>query len=295
MTMRRNGNGILIGGGALLVGVLTFGVVLGKTIGGGTSLDAAPTGREIAGQAQPRQGTSTDLTSSALSPEVLVLAVDRAPFQEDRLRPSTPYRLPGAEPEPAPRSEVPPPPPAPDFQLIGAVSGANGGWAIVRVGDGTPQMIAVGESMEGYVLDNVRGERAVMASADRSISLALAGPSPEVRVQGRGGNQGRGGGAAANQGRAGGAAANQGGAAAVTIPTNVMELLQGQGINPAAILQQLQQGGNVNQILQRLTGAAAGGAAGQGTITPNGNVQIPAAGAFGGRGGGGRGGGGGGQ
>jgi hypothetical protein len=294
MTMRRSGNGILIGGGALLAGVLTFGVVLGKTIGGGTaSIDAVPPALAIPAQAgaattsgmnaQPGEGTSTDLTpgwsqrsspDAALSPEVLVLAVDRAPFQEDRLRPSTPYRLPGTEPEPAPRSEGPAPAPAPDFQLIGAVSGPNGGWAIIRVGDdGDPKMIALGESMEGYALNNVRGERAVMASADRSVNLALVGASPEVRAtnnrnQGRGGNQ-------ANQGRGGGAAGAQGGrqggaAAAIEIPAAMMEQLQSRGINPANILQQLQQGANPAQLLQRLTGAAGGRA----TITTDGSVQI---------------------
>ena len=264
--MRRSGNGILVGGGALLAGALTFGVVLGKSLGGGTSaIDAAqptPSAPQTSAEATPGtqasqgSGTVTDLTQSpaaltssdpTLSPDVLSLAVDRAPFQEDRQRPMNPYRLPG-EPDPTPRAEVPPPPPAPDFQLIGTVSGASGGWAIVRVGDGAPQMIALGESMEGYTLSNVRGERAVMASADRSLNLTVVGPSATVqaptRNQGRGGNQGN-----QNTRNAQGAAAAQGGrqggaAQTLEIPAAMMQQLQSQGINPAAILQQLQNGGN---------------------------------------------------
>lgn len=310
MTIRRNGNGILIGGGALLAGVLTFGVVLGKTLSGGAADPALPALSDAgavvstSGSAEGSpatspvavEGTSTDLTSGApaatpsspvLSPSVLDLAVDRAPFQEDRQRPMTSYRLPGDEPPPV-RAETPPPPPAPDFQLVGAVSGPSGSWAIVRVGDGEPQMVAVGESMEGYTLSNVRGDRVMMASADRTVSLSLAGPSPEVapppRNQGRGGNQGRGN--QQNQGNAGRPAIElstsfdasmfgQNGAA-------VLEQLQSQGINPTAIMQQLGRGGNPSQIIQRIQGAIGG----QPTVTTTvREFPVP----NGGRGGGGNG------
>lgn len=307
MTIRRNGNGILVGGGALLAGVLTFGIVLGKTIAGGAPAlevtEAAveapatePSGSAVEEGVASSGGTSTDLTpgaaaasspESALSPSVLSLAVDRAPFQEDRQRPLTSYRLPGDEPPPA-RSETPPPPPAPDFQLIGAVSGPNGGWAIVRVGDGEPQMVAVGESVEGYTLNNVRGERAMMASADRSVSLSVAGPSPEVvvptRNQGRGGNQNRGNQQNQNQGRQGGAAAVNVNSVLQQLGQNgngaaILQQLQSQGINAEAIMQSLGRGANPTQIMQRLQGAIGGQPTVGITVR---EVQAPA----GGRGGG---------
>jgi hypothetical protein len=138
----------------------------------------------------PSSGWSSDGPDNALafasssrapvSPEVLRLAVERAPFEEDREPPSRRYVIPGTE-QPVfemPRIELPPPP---EFSLLGAVSTGQGGWAVIRVGDETPRMVAAGDVVEGYTVASIEPDAAVMAGMGRTLEVQLNEPSATVQ------------------------------------------------------------------------------------------------------------------
>ena len=195
---RQAGVGTWIGGGALIVGVLVFGVALGRAMASGPApaepvvvppaADGPTEGYAAAdpeGAWSGNEGAMTDVgrasnsTRAPVSPEVLRLAVDRAPFEEDREPPSRRYVLPGTE-QPVfemPRIELPPPP---AFSLLGAVATERGGWAVIRVGDETPRMVATGDMIEGYTVASIEGDAAVMAGMGRTLQVQLNEPSATV-------------------------------------------------------------------------------------------------------------------
>lgn len=199
--MRRiNDAGVMIGGTALAAAVLLFGTLLTRammsqpvvvlpttTVDISTPDDPGPSGEGVHPTAAPGDFPSTaeradpqDPARSAsqrLPAEVLRLAVERAPFEPDRQAPAQRYRMPGDRIEDAPS---PPPelPPAPDFRLLATVAGPDGGVAVLRVGDGTPRVLALGEQFVGYQVASIGSGEAMMSGQGRQLNLRVAGPAP---------------------------------------------------------------------------------------------------------------------
>jgi hypothetical protein len=112
----------------------------------------------------------------ALTMDELVDALERDPFQPDRRRPSFRYRLPG-DVDPPPPPPPPQPPPVPDFRVAGTAVSQEGGYAVMRVGDGPVRVLAVGEYLGGYQLDRVSSTSATMKNDDGEVTVTVPGPA----------------------------------------------------------------------------------------------------------------------
>jgi hypothetical protein len=119
--------------------------------------------------------------------EALELAADQDPFQPDRSR-APAYRLGPAEAPPPPPPPTPPPPP--NFNVVGLAVSPRGGLAMIQVEGAQPVLVNTGESLMGYRLVSVDGERAVLQGSVHRLELAVM--PPVAPPQGRG-NAGRGG------------------------------------------------------------------------------------------------------
>jgi len=114
-----------------------------------------------------------------LSAEALQLAVQNDPFSENRRASSERYRMPGEMPAfTRPARERPPEIDPPEFTVIGTLAFADGGFVVVQTEDGTRRVISVGESHDGYRLDGVRGNTALLSRQDAEFSLRVPEPSP---------------------------------------------------------------------------------------------------------------------
>lgn len=153
-----------------------------------TAPDAAGPRQEPEGGPGSPAGTTAPGPASALSPEVLGLVAEQAPFEADRRELGQRYRMPqdevAASEEPR---ELPPPP---EFELLGVVSGAEGGLAVVRLEGGELRMLSTGDSVEGYTLSAVEADRAVMEGAGRTLQVPLATASPTVQREDPGDQRG---------------------------------------------------------------------------------------------------------
>ncbi|HWV58918.1 MAG TPA: hypothetical protein VNZ57_15800 [Longimicrobiales bacterium] len=143
----------------------------------------------IAGQAAARparrtngggRDSSAPVTSDPMLASTLAaieLAADQDPFQPDRQR-APAY---GVTVE-APRVEREEPPTPPQFNVIGVVSSPVAGFAMIQVDAGAPQLVAVGESIEGYELLEVTDEQAVLRGAAGRLAYAVGDPAvPQQR------------------------------------------------------------------------------------------------------------------
>ncbi len=191
---------------ALSVAVLAVAtLVFGRALARALTLDGPPAVAAENGDAQsaPKPSPSAEKpapppartnarvpSERALPTNALRLAVDNDPFQPDRRR-AEPYRLPSEMPREQPKQpELPPPPP---FRVLGIVEmGEGNGNALIQVNNATPQVLAVGESMLGYILDHVEGTTATMVRDGQSVSLTVADASerPSRGRNGRGRNAG---------------------------------------------------------------------------------------------------------
>jgi hypothetical protein len=121
-----------------------------------------------------------------------------APFDPEREPPTGRYSLPGEEIaveeiEEEPRRELPPPP---AFQVLGTGAATEGAIAVIRIENGTPRILRVGDDFNGYRVASIDRGRVTMASPERSLSLMVSqasptGPQPVQegrRQQGRQGN-----------------------------------------------------------------------------------------------------------
>lgn len=122
-----------------------------------------------------------DRDGPPLTGDALLLAVESDPFQPDRTRPAERYRLPGEE-EPPPLPAEPPPPPAPDFRLGGTVVFADGGMALIGLGD-EERLVNVGEVVGGYRLRGVTAREAVLENTFGAVTLEVAGPTQTVAAE----------------------------------------------------------------------------------------------------------------
>src|SRR5690606_25158069 len=141
-------------GAAIVLGAAALSAISGDTVRNDTSAGMAS---ETAGaaeanlEADPGAREFGAVVTNAVQWEDVQLATDLAPFEDDRVWSGERYRLPGeavATPqiEAAPTPELPPPP---AFQVLGTAAATGGGLAVLRVGDGTPQLVTPGQRVEG--------------------------------------------------------------------------------------------------------------------------------------------------
>lgn len=190
--MRRPENGLMIAIAAAAAAAVFLGSALVRAVtvapppapepDGIAALDAATgTAREAVRDAGPATSGAEAAESAsappitqppeiALSMDALRLAVDADPFQPERRRHPDRYLLPGerVSDEPAPE-----PPPVPPFRIVGTAVSPAGNLALIQLEDLPPRVLAVGESLLGYVLERVDGEFATMTGPQRSVTLPV--------------------------------------------------------------------------------------------------------------------------
>lgn len=118
--------------------------------------------------------------------EELMLTADQDPFSPDRQRPEQRYSL-RSEPPPQPververRPEPAPPPDPPPFQVLGTITGAggSGGVAVIRAGNASPRVVAVGDSIQDFTLASVQADGATVTGNGGQFALSLVEASPD--------------------------------------------------------------------------------------------------------------------
>jgi hypothetical protein len=157
---------------AFAVALLLFAGVVVRALA-----PAAPVTGPGPGEAAEPQSEATAADRS-LTMDALLLAVENDPFEAERRRPASRYRLPGDVDPPPP----PPPPPLPDFRVAGTAVTPGGGFAIVHVGDAPPRVLEVGEYLAGFRLQHVAAESITMANNEREVTLLVPGPAATVAL-----------------------------------------------------------------------------------------------------------------
>ncbi len=178
---------LLAAGGAFAVAVVFFGT----TLAGAMTADVTPA---------PVQTRPVVRDTGSVSPTVITMqAVNEAvaidPFSEERTPAEQPYRLPSDPTDPPPPPPPPAPPPVPAFRLVGTTQTPSGGIALIQVDNGTPRVISVGETLNGYTVEKIERVSATLAQGDRRVTLALQQPAVRATTAGnarRGAAQGRG-------------------------------------------------------------------------------------------------------
>jgi hypothetical protein len=179
--MSRQIDGRLIAAGAALAAAV---LLFGSTLAGAMGADdvVVPPARVSEPPSDSAAVASEEIGMQAVNEAV---AVD--PFSAERTPPAEPYRLP-TDPEDAPPPPPPPAPPAvPAFRLVGTVQTPTGGVALIQVDNATPRMMNVGESVNGYVVEKVDATSAILAQADRRVTLGLQQPLSRPAAGRRGG------------------------------------------------------------------------------------------------------------
>jgi hypothetical protein len=173
---------------SLAVALLLFVGALVRAIAPGTGGPAA-----LAAEPAPLQDEMAAAADRSLTMDALLLAVENDPFEAERRRPASRYRLPGNIEPPPP----PPPPPLPDFRVAGTAVTPSGGFAIVHIGDAAPRVLEVGEYLAGFRLQHVAAESITMTNDEREVTLLVPDPAARAALpapvqRGRGGQvQGR--------------------------------------------------------------------------------------------------------
>jgi hypothetical protein len=180
---------VLLAGAAFAAAVLLFGTTL---VGAVRSGDPAP----VPAPPRPVIIDSAGTAGEVITMQAVNEAVAIDPFNEERTPPAEPYRLPGdpvEEPAPPP---PPAPPPIPSFRLVGTTQTPSGGIALIQLADAQPQVVAVGETLNGYVVERIDRTTAVMSQGDRRVELQLQQPLLRVTAptgrRGAGPQRGRG-------------------------------------------------------------------------------------------------------
>ena len=107
----------------------------------------------------------------------LVAALERDPFRSDRRRAALRYQLPGQVLTAAPSAA--PQPSMPMVRLAGiAATGSMRGIAALSILGRPPQLLRVGESLEGWRLTHVRRESVVLTGRDTTITLQMSQRNP---------------------------------------------------------------------------------------------------------------------
>jgi hypothetical protein len=188
---------VVAAGAVLLVGAFTATAMLRSpagaapiaasppapsTPGSGGAVDPESSGKPSAATepiAAPRQATALTADVPELSPQVLVMAAEHAPFDPERQAPVGRYLFPEERVTPAPPPE-PEPPPTPPFRVVGAIAGltgatpgAPGGIAVVQADGQQPKMLNVGEVFMDFRISSVEKDAVVVSNRGWDVSLPV--------------------------------------------------------------------------------------------------------------------------
>jgi hypothetical protein len=170
--------GMLLGTVAVGAATVLLGVALTRALVSSPVEDAPVV--PAAGEPLAAEPTRPEVVPTPLvTAEHVQLAAEMAPFEPDRQGDGQRYRLPGERIEVV--RERPPerePEPAPDFEVLGTAASATGGVVVIRVEDGTPQLLTLGDQLEGYRVSSIESGRVAMTNEDRTLSLLVPSPSP---------------------------------------------------------------------------------------------------------------------
>lgn len=251
---RARDRGTLVGPAAVAGAGLVLAVVVVRALG---SAPVQPTTTPVAAPVTAEELAPRRAILDQIPHEELRMAVEMAPFDPSREAPAARYRLPGErvervelEAEPARERQ-----PAPAFQLLGTAAGPEGGVAVIRIENGTPQLLSIGQEWQGYRVTSIGGGRVTMAGDDRMLSLSVASPLPAGPAAERG-RQGQ------QQGRQGGNNNSNSNNRPVATPPpgGPMGAMQGRGVTPE----------QARQIQERLIAAGVQG----GQVQVDGNRVI---------------------
>jgi hypothetical protein len=123
----------------------------------------------------PTLASASAITSVVPPPAADIdAAVDKDPFSPDRTAPSSPYRLPG---EPDPRVVEPVVEPEKPVVLGTAVSPEGRSFAVLRLGDGRPVSLAVGDRIGAYTVKSIeRGKVVFTTSVGKRVDINALKP-----------------------------------------------------------------------------------------------------------------------
>lgn len=196
---RSNGFGRLIAAGALGGAAIALGFATFTAMSGDTATVDSPAVPVTEAPTPDASERSFDLLASpapaASQPvqwEDVQLATELAPFEESRVWSGERYQLPGervvVQTEPQQPQREPEPPPA--FEVLGTAASGGTGLAVIRVGNGTPQLVSLGQRVEGYEVASIESGRVMMRNSDRSLSLSVASAAPNGPQSERNARQG---------------------------------------------------------------------------------------------------------
>lgn len=169
--MNMPSRGLLAASAALVASAFVLGnAALRATSAPAITLERAPSPAASA----PGMALGEDLAA-----EALVQVLDADPFQPDRQRPPQRYRLPG-DVDPPPPPPPPPPPAIPEFRVSGTAVTPDGGFAMMRIGDGATRVVARGDFLGGYQLHQVTSNGVVMKNEEREVSVTVPSPAAQV-------------------------------------------------------------------------------------------------------------------
>ena len=127
-------------------------------------------------------------SSGALSPQLLALAAEKAPFDPEREAPAGRYLFPEERIVEGPPPE-PPSPPDPPFRVVGAVSAGSQSIAVVEPQGQAPKVLRLGEDFLGFRVKSVEGDVVVVSGQGWDLTLPVEALQP-VRVGTNTGNRG---------------------------------------------------------------------------------------------------------
>ncbi len=164
---------LMLAGSGLILGATLVRALRSEPVPPADSPPAADvTGQDVSSIAL-QVPTASGPEAEPVSPAEVRQAADRAPFDPERRPPLGRYRLPGTDEQMFVLTESPELPPVPALRVLGTISGAGGGIAVIQAAGESPKIVSVGQTIGGYRLAAVREEAVTVASGDFEIELSL--------------------------------------------------------------------------------------------------------------------------
>lgn len=160
------------------IGLTVAAAAFGRALHNAVRLEPV---EQIEETAQPVAAAPLPASEPAVSAQAVQLAVENDPFREEREPSSARYRLPGDAPIRSASARTEPDIEPPEFRVLGTVQIGDVGYAVIETEDNGRRLISVGETMNGFRLTAVDGDKAVLGMAGASFELSV--PEPEMHPE----------------------------------------------------------------------------------------------------------------